>query len=164
MLRRLRVDLEEIAMAMEMQMSEDDSYLDTETGRVVVIPYELRGEDVFDDEYVKGLPDWERDLVPLAREILQGSDRYASIPTAPSYEEYDRMVDFAGSVADPRLRELLFVALDGKGAFGRFKRVLQDHPRERDRWFRTRDGFSAERVREWLKELDIEPMDDERPQ
>ena len=49
-MRRLRVDLEEIAMAMEMQMSEDDSYLDKATGQVVVIPYELRSEDVFDDE------------------------------------------------------------------------------------------------------------------
>lgn len=159
-MRRLRVDLGEIAMAMEMQMSENDSYLDTETGQVVILPYELRGEDVFDEEYVEGLPKWEQELVPSAREILQGSDRYASIPTAPVYEEYDLMVEFAGSVADPRLRELLFVSLDGKGAFGRFKRVLEDYPRERERWFRMRDEFSAERVREWLKELDIEPLDD----
>lgn len=163
-MRRLRVDLEEIAMAMEMQMSENESYLDTETGEVVMIPHELQGEDVFDEEYVEGLPEWEQDLVPLAREVLQGSERYASIPTAPSYEEYDLMVEFAGSVSDPRLRELLSVALDGRGAFGRFKRVLQDYPGERDRWFRMRDKFSAERVREWLHELDIEPTDGEDSQ
>ncbi len=82
-MRRLRVDLEEIAMAMEMQMSENESYLDTETGEVVMVPHELQGEDIFDEEYVAGLPEWEQDLVPLAREIFQGSDRYAAIPTAP---------------------------------------------------------------------------------
>ncbi len=125
-MRRLHVDLEEIAMAMETQMSENESYLDAETGELVVFPYELRGEDVFDDGYVGGLPEWEQDLVPQAREILQGSDRYAAIPTAPSYEEYDLMVEFAGSVSDPRLRDLLAVALDGRGAFGRFKRILED--------------------------------------
>lgn len=160
-MRKLRVDLGEIAMAMEMQMSEDASYLDTETGQVVVIPYELRREDIFEEEYVEGLPAWERDLVPLAREMFAGSDRYAAIPTAPPYEEYDLMVEFAKSIADPRLRDLLSVALDGKGAFRRFKRVLEDHSRERERWFRMRDEFSAERVREWLIERDIEPLDDE---
>ena len=157
-MRRLRVDLEEIAMAMETQMSEDESYLDMETGEVVV-PHELQGEDIFDEEYVEGLPAWERDLIPLAGEIFQGSNRYASIPKAPSYEKYDLMVAFAESVADARLRELLSVALDGRGAFGRFKRVLPDYPRERERWFRMRDEFSGERVRKWLRELDIEPED-----
>lgn len=153
------MDLEEIAMAMETQMSEHESYLDTETGDVVIVPHELQGEEIFDEEYVEGLPQWEQDLLPLAREILQGSDRYAAIPTAPSYEEYDLMVEFAGSVSDPGLRNLLSVALDGRGAFGRFKRVLQDHPKEREHWFRMRDEFSTERVREWLRELDIEPLD-----
>ncbi len=71
------------------------------------------------------------------------------------------MVEFAESASDPRLRELLSVALDGRGAFGRFKRVLLDYPRERARWFKMRDEFSSERVREWLGELDIEPLDDE---
>lgn len=158
-MRKLRVDEGEIAMVMEMQMSEDASYLHTETGQVVVIPYELRREDIFEEEYVEGLPAWEWDPVPLAREMFDGSDPYAAIPTAPPHEEYDLMVEFAKSITDPRLRDLLSVALDGKGAFGRFKRVLEDHPSERDRWFRMRDEFSAERVRVWLRELDIEPLD-----
>ena len=131
-MRRLRVDLEDIAMAMETQLSEHESYLDTETGDVVIVPHELQGEEIFDEGYVQGLPKWEQDLVPQAKEMLQDSDRYAAIPTAPSYEEYDLMVEFTGSVSDPRLRDLLTVAIDGKGAFGRFKRVLLDHPRERD--------------------------------
>ena len=70
-------------------------------------------------------------------------------------------MEFAQSIAEPRLRDLLSVALDGRGAFGRFKCVLEDHPRERERWFRMRDESCADRVREWLRELDIEPLDDE---
>lgn len=132
-MRKLRVDLEDIAAAMETEMSEDPSYLDTETGQVVAIPYELRGEEIFEEEYVEALPAWERDLVPVAREIYEGSDRYASIPTAPSYEEYNLMVAFAASVSDRRLRDLLSGALDGKGAFGRFKRILTAYPAERER-------------------------------
>jgi hypothetical protein len=65
------------------------------------------------------------------------------------------MEDFATSVANPGLRQLLEVALDGSGAFRRFKNVLADHPADRGRWF----AFRAERVREamrdWLESNDI---------
>lgn len=160
-MRRLKVDLGDIAMAMEMQFSESANYLDLQTGEVVVMPPELQDEErIFDEEYVEDLPAWEQELVPVAREITGSVGRYASIPTAPSYQEYDLMVEFAQSVRDPQLRELLVVALDGRGAFGRFKRVLEQHPRERERWFSMRDQFSEQRVREWLEELEIEPLED----
>lgn len=48
------------------------------------------------------------------------------------------MVEFTETVSDLRLREKLAVALDGRGAFGRFKRVLGDYPEERERWFDTK--------------------------
>jgi hypothetical protein len=53
------------------------------------------------------------------------------------------------------------VAITGRGAFRRFKDVLLDYPRERERWFAFRDALMAERVREWLAEHDIEPEIDE---
>ena len=49
------------------------------------------------------------------------------------------MVEFADSIDNPRLRELLTVALDGKGAFGRFKRVLDGYPEEQKKWFELKD-------------------------
>lgn len=157
------VDLEAVALAMEICGSENESYLDTETGEVVVIPLELLDEHIFAEEYVKDLPKWKQDLVPCARPILRGSDRYAVIPTAPSYEEYNLMLEFAASISDPNLRDLLSVALNGTGAPRRFKHILQDYPKEAARWFQMRDEFSIGRVREWLRELDIEPLDDEIP-
>jgi hypothetical protein len=42
----------------------------------------------------------------------------------------------------------LSVALDGKGAFGRFKRVLEDYPEERERWFK----FKLAEMSEWIRE------------
>ena len=67
------------------------------------------------------------------------------------------VADFAASVADARLRERLEVALDGRGAFRRFKAALLDDLAERDRWFSRRDARLRAAAREWLAAQGIEP-------
>jgi hypothetical protein len=47
--------------------------------------------------------------------------RFIIVPQADSRGGYQDMVDFTETVADPHLRELLQVALNGRGAFRRFK-------------------------------------------
>jgi len=67
------------------------------------------------------------------------------------------MDEFASSIGDPRLRELLEVALDGRGAFRRFKDVLARWPEERARWFAFRDECLRGAMQEWLIAHEIEP-------
>ena len=67
------------------------------------------------------------------------------------------MAEFAGTVDGARLRDRLEAALDGRGAFRRFKNVLADHPAERERWFAFRDERLSVVAREWLEEHRIEP-------
>ena len=71
--------------------------------------------------------------------------------------EYGWMAEFAGTVADAHLRDLLDVALDGRGAFRRFKDVLRDYPAEREAWFAFRDEHVRAAAREWLAENGIDP-------
>ena len=71
--------------------------------------------------------------------------------------EYGWMVEFADSVSDARLRDLLAVALDGRGAFRRFKDVLLDYQAQRERWFAFRDGRVRAAGFEWLAEQGLEP-------
>ena len=68
------------------------------------------------------------------------------------------MEDFIATVADERLREWLADAIDGHGAFSRFKRVLTNHDAERERWFAFRDARLRERILAWLEEEGIEPI------
>ncbi len=49
------------------------------------------------------------------------------------------------------------VALDGRGAFRRFKDVLAEYPAERERWFGFHDERVRKAMREWLEDHDIEP-------
>lgn len=157
-LRKLPIEFEEVAMAMETQYGDGKPYLDTQTGDLIFSPPELADRDLADKEVTDELPEWEQELVPLAREIQDGSDRYTPVPRMPSYEVYNLMVEFAVTVSDPRLRELLSVALHGKGAFGRFKSVLYNHPEEQDRWYAMKQATMEEWIRNWLADLGIEPV------
>ena len=72
--------------------------------------------------------------------------------------EYGWMTEFTASVTNTHLRDRLEIALDGRGAFRRFKDVLAEYPPERERWFRFRDARVRKAMREWLEDHDIEPM------
>ena len=62
----------------------------------------------------------------------------------------------SASVSDPPLRERLLIAIDGKGAFRRFKDVLLAFPAERERWFAYRSELLHFHIQTWLDHMKIE--------
>jgi len=69
---------------------------------------------------------------------------------------YGDMGDFVGRVRDPHARELLQGALNGRGAFRRFKDLLElDLPELRGAWFDFHDARAERRAIEWLSERDL---------
>jgi hypothetical protein len=152
-MKKLKVDIDELVFTMELSDEFDSATLfDMETGEIVSIPNELMSAVESDDEEVlQDLPDWEKDLIEIAENIVRDeSERYVDIPRKPSHEAYDLMVEFAHSVTNSNLREKLEIALDGKGAFRRFKNVISGYPDEEKRWFAFKDKRMRERVIEWL--------------
>ena len=77
------------------------------------------------------------------------------IPKAEFQEGYEDMQDFIATVKDEHLAELLEVAINGKGAFRRFKDVLINYPEEREGWFKFKDERMEERALEWLDDIDV---------
>lgn len=65
------------------------------------------------------------------------------------------MEDFIATVEDEHLAELLEVAINGKGAFRRFKDVLAGYPEERERWFCFKDERTEQRALEWLDDIGV---------
>lgn len=78
-------------------------------------------------------------ICDLDRELDREDPRYIRIYPLPSWMEFDLMRAFAEAVSDTRLRDRLEVALDGRGAFRRFKNVLYDYPDIEEQWFNQRD-------------------------
>jgi len=158
---KLKVDLEMIANAMEDTNRTDmDYYLDKETGEVIITSEEtFRYAEEDEDKIKEDLPDWQKEDIKLAKDILfKNPDRYICLPERPSYEGYNLMVEFAEKVEDELLREKLYIALDGKGAFRRFKNVIADYSDYREKWFKFRDERLNKKVIEWLSSIGIEPV------
>ena len=59
-------------------------------------------------------------------------------------------------VEDPELQGKLSQAIDGKGAFRRFKDVLLAFPAERERWFAYRSELLHFHIQTWLDHMKIE--------
>ena len=175
-MKKLRVDLSELALAFTTdEMSGMDHFLDLETGNVLMTTEDDRraAEEFFEEAEIKegedvnarfekwleeyDCPDWQtdsiRDAFLIEREF---GGRFIGVPKQESRDGYRDMVDFAESVTDDRLRDLLSVALNGKGAFRRFKDVLYSYPEEKQRWYDFSEKQVNERVLEWLESEDIE--------
>ena len=133
---KVAVDLEELCEAFEFSSVDNRHYLDLETGEIVNIS----------DEFMD-----REDREELERKVEDRfGERYVSVPYASSDEGYRDMQDFVETVKDQNLKEKLCIALDGRGAFRRFKDVLLGYPEERERWFKFKDARLMERVKEWL--------------
>lgn len=79
-----------------------------------------------------------------------------AIEPLPSAVGYGDMEDFVGRVRDPHARELLRGALNGRGAFRRFKDLLElDLPELRSAWFDFHDVRAERRAIDWLAQRDL---------
>ena len=63
-----------------------------------------------------------------------------------------------GTIEDACLRERLWNAIQGLGAFRRFKDLLARHPQVREDWFDFKAARLQKRVADWLETHDIEPV------
>lgn len=144
-MKTVPVDLEELAFAFDDGSPEHEYFLDLETGEVILVSENLG--------LIEARQERER--------IEDGLDRFLRIPQPGSSAGYQDMDEFVETVEDDRLLELLDVALDGKGAFRRFRDVLDRYPAERDRWYAFKDERLKTRIRDWLTEEEIEPASKE---
>lgn len=113
--------------AFENNAPEVHSYLHFDTGEVIRI--------------VDGVAD------PSMHTRIIGDSRYLRIDPVSSREQYRWMERFIATVEDEELRRQLNIAIDGKGAFRRFKDALVSHPVDRERWF----AFRSERLRSCME-------------
>ena len=135
----LRISLDELCDAMGNSSFESEYFLDLKTGEILFL------SQYADDE----------ETGELKEQIEEEFERYERIPSAEFHEGYRDMVDFITTLENEHLAELLGVAIDGKGAFRRFKDVLLDHPEEDERWFRFKDDRMEARALEWLEGIGV---------
>jgi len=125
--REVPVDWEALEDAFENNAPEVHSYLHLTTGEVLRV--------------VDGVAD------PQMHVRIASDGNYVRIDPVSSREQYRWMERFIPLVEETDLREKLTQAIDGKGAFRRFKDVLMAFGTERERWF----TFRGERLRTFME-------------
>ena len=135
---RVALDWVELEGALENNSPELHSFLNKVTGDVIRI---FRGSE---------------DAESRLREVETNED-FLYIEPISSREQYRWMEEFIEIVEDPVLKDKLNIAIDGKGAFRRFKDVLVGYPSERERWFAKRASKLRAHMGEWLTAKRIEP-------
>jgi hypothetical protein len=84
---------------------------------------------------------------PQMHSRISADPNYLRIDPVSSREQYRWMERFIPMVDDNELRGKLAQAIDGKGAFRRFKDVLMTYNTDRERWF----AFRSERLRTFME-------------
>jgi hypothetical protein len=137
-MREVPIEWEALEDAFENNAPEVHSYLHLVTGEVLRV--------------VDGIAD------PEMHTRIASDATYMRVEPVSSREQYRWMERFIPMVEEPGLREQLGAAIDGKGAFRRFKDVLMNFAAERERWF----TFRSERLRvfmeAWLTTHGIKPV------
>jgi len=170
-MRALKVDLAQLAAALEYNSWETHYYLDLETGEIVLLTDETfhQLEEIYEEAeagepldlaaYLErdDQPAWQKQDVLLAAQV-EDRGRYAPIEADDPHEGYRDMEDFIATVRDDRLQKQLWRAIRGRGAFGRFKDILARRPDELERWFEFTDRLNQQRALDWLVAEGIEPI------
>lgn len=123
MLDPARVDLETLAHALDDRSPDSSWFIDPERG-------EIRRQPA--------------GLTP--------PEGWLTIDSTAAGDSYRDMSDFTAAVQHRRAAALLDRAIDGRGAFRRFKNTLFEFPEVRDQWYRFRDARSRRRALDWLAE------------
>lgn len=143
------VKISEIVEAIDSQTGGTTVYLNKRTGEIVAMSEE-EPDTTEDLESLEDYPEWQRDNIRIAREILSNDGDFLSLPTKYDIHEYQIMEGFCLSVRSKKISEALCASIKGKGPFRRFK----DHVRRlgiADEWFKYREEAIKQIAIDWCK-------------
>ena len=138
---------------MELSSDESTSYINVKTGEIETLTDEE--VDLVEDEDLdeEDLPEWQRERLPMVREVLD-SDDFLPLPGKFEIHEWKIMERFSISQTNDSLRHELLDAIHGAGAFRNFRGAIRRHGIE-DNWFTFRRSALEEIAKEWLTAQDL---------
>jgi len=136
--RELTIDWAALHSAFQMNMPEVRCFFSLEDGRVLKLP--------------------PGDTALAA--VRADPQRYVPVEAIPSRIQYQWLDEFIHSIEEGELRTRMEAAINGKGAFRRFKDILLTEPELRRRWFEYRDQMMRLRIVEWIREQGVMPLNE----
>ncbi len=141
------------------QNNEYHLYLRKEDGEIVGITDETISQfENLDQIGLDNYQDWEIEEIKRVEMIME-NETYLRFPTSYDIHEYQIMEDFVDQIQSESLRWTLQRAIQGKGAFSRFKQQIYQNGIEEE-WFVYKTKTLASISRVWLEDHEIEFIDD----
>jgi hypothetical protein len=140
--RRVRADLDQVADLLEGSLEMGfGGVLDRQTGHA--------WPESIPDDWSLDEPCPDPDTEP---------ERYLLIPNEGSRDAWHDMHDFATGLADAHLQEQLLDAIDDRGAFGRFTRILDRHDDLWPVWNTHSTEARRDRARSWHRQAGYDAL------
>ena len=154
MKNKVPVKLDDLISEIETQIDETFTYINTQTGEIITISREeMRAAE--DEEPLENYPDWQKENIKKAIRIIEDeNEAYLDFTLRNEFHEYEIIEEFIGTISDDEVREELFGAIQGRGAFRRFKDGIIEHDVE-EQWYEFKGKKLKELVIEWCKEKDL---------
>jgi hypothetical protein len=154
------VNLRDIVDELSMMFDEMKSFVNRDTGEVITVSCdELRdadeetGEDEMDE-----MTDAEAEAVNPAWSIAKNPGRYARLPSRHEVNAWETLREFCMMVEPPIQRGRLLAAIQGHGAFRRFKDLASEYGLL-DEWYAFQEDALRDIAREWCEESGIPHTD-----
>jgi hypothetical protein len=156
-----RVKLNDVIEALDTAGEEHSHYLDKRTGEIVLITNEEM-EAAEEDELISEYPEWQRESILKAREILKSKD-FVALLDQFDIHEYKIMEDFCLEIQDRNVAETLLRLIKGSGAFRRFKNAIHSMGVEKD-WYQFRRTELEKLAIQWLEQEGLANTREEVPE
>jgi hypothetical protein len=142
------VALHDVVNEMDVFSDEHTAYINRRTGELITLTHEELAL-AEDPEAAEDAPQWQQELLPKVREVLESED-FLPLPSKFELHEWAIMERFARSVTTPTESDELLDVLHGRGAFRRFKDALQRRELT-ESWYRYREAALEEIAAEFLE-------------
>jgi hypothetical protein len=141
------ISLRDVVEALDLQSDELSSYLDPDSGEIVTFNEE-QAHIAENGDWSKA-PVWMREVLPKIKRALE-DEHMLPLPDRAHIDEWRMMQDFADEQDNCQCQVALSDAVQGSGAFLRFRRAIQQCGME-EQWRRYRDMAFERVAREWLE-------------
>ncbi|CAG7652163.1 hypothetical protein PAESOLCIP111_06471 [Paenibacillus solanacearum] len=149
------VKLDDLVGEIELQIDDTLSFINTKTGEVITLMREEIGA-AEDEKPLESFPEWQRENIEKAISIIEDEEGvYVDFSLKNDFNEYEIIQDFIGTLEDDDIREELYDAIQGRGAFRRFKDSIIEQSVDK-LWFKYKESKIKELVIDWCKEHEIE--------
>ncbi|MDQ5847192.1 MAG: UPF0158 family protein [Acidobacteriota bacterium] len=153
------VKLNDVIEALDTAAEGCAHYLHRHTGEIVMVTDEEM-EAAEEDELISEYPDWQREAILKAREILK-SENFVELPDQFDIHDYEIMEAFCLTYENRPVGEELRRLIKGSGAFKRFKNAIYSVGADKA-WYEFRRAEIEKIAVQWLEEQQM-PYTRENP-